>query len=453
MEINLNVSERFQNFINDWDYETQLSIGGYGSGKSYSIAQKIILKLIQEKRKCLVVRNVYETIKESCFDLFSEILDSMDMISEHVKKGKAIDKKVIKVLSPMEYRFPNGSRIIFKGLDKESKIKSINDVSIVWIEECSEIRYSAFMELLGRIRTPNISLHFILSCNPVGRECWVYQHFFVRIGNDGKETILCDEQELYKRKTMVCKLDDKQDVLYLHSTMDDSPFLPQAYRDRIEGLKHTDAALWLVARWGRFGANGWRVLPNFTVAKDCRAFKQAVYDCSAQFHFFGMDFGFEESFNALVACCVDDTNKILYVYDEVYINHVTDDVFVQREDVRKISQKAMRCDKVIVGDCEEPKTIQYYRKQGIPMRGSRKFAGSRLQYTRKMKRFTKIVCSPKCKNCIRELKDLTYKKDSKGNIIYDDFTIDPHTFSALWYGLDTYDVSDLKDYKTNSRKG
>ena len=77
----------------------------------------------------------------------------------------------------------------------------------------------------------------------------------------------------------------------------------------------------------------------------------------------------------------------------------------------------------------EPKTIQFYRQQGYNMYGAKKYPGSRLQNTKKMKRFKKIVCSPKCKNTIKELKDLTYKKDSKGNIIYDEFSIDPHTFN------------------------
>ena len=33
-----------------------------------------------------------------------------------------------------------------------------------------------------------------------------------------------------------------------------------------------------------------------------------------QIHFFGLDFGFEESYTALVSCCVDDAKKILYIY-------------------------------------------------------------------------------------------------------------------------------------------
>lgn len=62
------------------------------------------------------------------------------------------------------------------------------------------------------------------------------------------------------------------------------------------------------------------------------------------------------------------------------------------------------------------------------MYGCKKYVGSRLQNTKKIKRFNKIVCSPKCKNTIRELKYLTYAKDSKGNAIYDEFNIDAHTF-------------------------
>ena len=47
---------------------------------------------------------------------------------------------------------------------------------------------------------------------------------------------------------------------------------------------------------------------------------------------------------------------------------------------------------------------------------------------------------------------LTYKKDKQGNIIYDDFNIDPHTLSAIWYALDNVEVVDEK-HNYNSRKG
>lgn len=451
MDVNIEVSNRFASFLTDWEYEQYLLLGGYGSGKSYHIALKIILKLMEEKRTALVVRNVYDTIKESCFALFKEILSKADLLSDETSyRRKKTDGKVIAVQSPMEIRFPNGSRIIFKGMDNTEKIKSIHGVSIVWMEECSEIRYEAYTELLGRIREPNITLHFIMSCNPVGKENWVYNTFFVHTDDKGKEKVIQSAEELYRRRTLINK---KNGIYYHHSLPDDNPFLPQSYIKRLDSLKMTDKRLWVVARWGRFGASGTRVLPNFMVAKDPIQFRNKINSISSQYHFFGLDFGFEESYNALLSCCVDDKNKILYIYDEVYMNHITDDRFSQREDVRRVAERAGRCEKPICADSAEPKTIQFYRQQGFNMYGAKKYIGSRLQNTKKIKRFRKIVCSPKCKNTIKELKDLTYAKDSKGNAIYDEFNIDPHTFSALWYALDTYTVADIKDLKTNSKAG
>lgn len=433
MELNVNVSNRFSSFLTDWDYEQYLCLGGYGSGKSYNIALKIIIKLMQERRTALVVRRVRETIKESCFALFKEILENMDYMSDEIGRvNMKVIGKAVAIQSPLEIRFPNGSRIIFRGMDNTEKIKSIHGVSIVWIEECSEITFDAYNELLGRIREPKVSLHFILSCNPVGKENWIYNTFFVHTDEKGKEKVIQDPEEVYRRRTLI---NPRNGVYYHHSLPDDNPFLPLSYIKRLDGLKELDKQLWVVARWGRFGAAGTRVLPNFVVAKDAKQFKRTVNNIPAKFHFFGLDFGFEESYNALISCCVDDKNKILYIYDEIYMNHITDDRFSQREDVRRVAERAGRCNKPICADSAEPKTIQFYRQQGYNMYGARKYIGSRLQNTKKMKRFRKIVCSPKCRNTIRELKDLTYAKDSKGNAIYDEFNIDPHTFNISQLGV------------------
>ena len=43
MKVTKAVSPAFEDFLFDWDYERYLLIGGYGSGKSYHIAFKIIL--------------------------------------------------------------------------------------------------------------------------------------------------------------------------------------------------------------------------------------------------------------------------------------------------------------------------------------------------------------------------------------------------------------------------
>ena len=454
MKITKSVSPAFEDFLFNWDYERYLLIGGYGSGKSYQIAFKIILKLLEEKRKALVIREVFDTIQESCYDLLCEILDDMGLLTTDPAEFRRKKNKVLALKSPLKFRFPNGSQIIFKGMDKPEKVKSINGVSIVWLEECSEIKYEGYKELLGRIRTPNVSMHFILSCNPIGRDNWVYRHFFVSLSDDGEETIIMDENKFYDRKCIV-----KNGTYYHHSTPDDNPWLPWQYLKRLDELKNYDYPLYMVARWGRFGATGTRVLPQLRIAKDSKAFKNAVEKLGPENQYFGFDFGFEESYNAVISMSVDLEKGILYIWDEIYMNHVTDDVFAAQPEMQRLKMRienmnAQGYEKMIIADNEDPKAITYYRQNGFRIRACRnKFAGSRLSNTRKVKRFKKIFVSPKCKNTIRELKDLTYKKDPKVNVIYDQFNIDPHSFSAIWYGLDTVTVADIKERDFHSKAG
>ena len=92
----------------------------------------------------------------------------------------------------------------------------------------------------------------------------------------------------------------------------------------------------------------------------------------------------------------------------------------------------------------EPKTIQFYRQEGFYVKKCKKYIGSRLQNTKKLKRFKKIVCSPRCVNTIIELKDLVYAKDTKDEPIYDQFNIDAHTFK---------NTTRLGVYKTMEKTG
>ena len=85
-----------------------------------------------------MVREVYDTIRESCFDLFIEILEDIDMLEYNPNKKNS--SKVRYKISPMQLNFPNGSKVIFKGMDKPGKLKSINGLSIVWLEEASEVK-------------------------------------------------------------------------------------------------------------------------------------------------------------------------------------------------------------------------------------------------------------------------------------------------------------------------
>lgn len=412
------VNPRFRDFLFDWSQKFYFLVGGYGSSKSYHVALKLVLKLIQEKRTALVVREVYDTHRDSTFSLLEEIIIDL-----------GLDHRIRCVSSPMQVRFPNGSKIIFKGMDKPAKLKSINNISIVWIEECSEVKYDGFKELLGRLRHPNLQLHMILSTNPVSKGNWSYKHFFK---DDSNDFFLLDDAELYKERTII-----RNKTYYHHSTADDNLFLPISYIEQLEDLKTHDPDLYRIARKGHFGVNGKLVLPQFRVMKHEEVMK-SIRAIDRPVLKNGMDFGFVDSYNALVRMAIDHQKKILYIYWQYYKNDTTDDRTA--EDLKELKKV------LIKADSAEPKTIQFFRQQGFLMKAAKKFQGSRQQYTKKVKRFKEIICSDKCPDVIRELKDLTFAVDKDGNIIEDEFNIDPHTFSAIWYGLDDYEVSSLKGH-------
>ncbi|MEH7798986.1 PBSX family phage terminase large subunit [Bacillus safensis] len=412
------VNPHFRKFLFDWNQKFQFLVGGYGSSKSYHIALKLILKLLDEKRTALVIREVYDTHRDSTFSLFEEIVSDLGL--DHVIQCRT---------SPLMLKFHNGSRIIFKGLDKPAKLKSINNISIIWIEECSEVKYEGFKELLGRLRHPTFDLHMILSTNPVGQDNWTYRHFFK---DDQNNRFILDDERLYKERTIAIN-----DTYYHHSTAEDNLFLPVSYIKQLDELKEYDPDLYRIARKGHFGINGIRVLPQFEVQPH-EDVMLAISNINRPLLRAGMDFGFVDSYNAVVRLAVDHEKKYLYIYWEYYDRGKTDDVTV--EDLKEFVET-----KELIKADNEQKTIAYFRKMGYNMVAAHKFQGSRLQYTKKIKRFKKIICSDSCKNTIYELQPLTYKTDKRGNIIEDEFQIDPHTLSAIWYALDDYEVTDLKE--------
>lgn len=222
---------------------------------------------------------------------------------------------------------------------------------------------------------------------------------------------------------------------YHHSTVDDNYFVPADYIGQLDELQQHDPDLYRVARKGRFGINGRLVFPQFEVRTE-REITECIKGITNPIEKNGMDFGFVTSYNAVVRMMIDHDNKILYLYDEYYSRDKTDPEIAR--DIEK--WKGI----LIKADCAEPKAIRYYKQQGFRMKPCKKFQGSREVYTKKVKRFRSIVCSDRCQNIINELKELTFAVDKDGEIIEDEFNIDPHTLSAIWYGLDDYEVSDLK---------
>ena len=194
--------------------------GGGGSGKSVFAGRKVLERVTSEPgHRWLVVRKVARTLRESCFaQLIGQLSDHYAGVGYRVNK------------SDMKITFRNGSEIIFAGLDDVEKLKSIYDITGIWIEEASEILESDFNQLDIRLRTafPHY-LQIILSFNPVSITHWLKKRFF-----------------------------DKADPLArVHeSTYRDNRFATADQIRTLEGFRETDEYFYEVYTLGMWGVTG-----------------------------------------------------------------------------------------------------------------------------------------------------------------------------------------------------
>lgn len=177
MAINLNISKKVFNpvYMPILDNKSRylLLYGGAGSGKSVVIAQKIILRMLTEKNhRILVVRKVATTLRESVFALIKSTITKWKVSSLfNVPKGTG----------DMTITCTNGNQIIFTGLDDVEKLKSIADISSIWIEEASEVDQADFEQLNLRLRGHTDSYkQIMISFNPISAMHWLKGWFFDR---------------------------------------------------------------------------------------------------------------------------------------------------------------------------------------------------------------------------------------------------------------------------------
>ena len=194
--------------------------GGGGSGKSIFAGRKVLERVTSEPgHRWLVCRKVARTLRESCFEqLRGQIADFYPNAWARVNK------------SDMTITFGNGSKIIFAGLDDVEKLKSIYDITGIWIEEASELQERDFDQLDIRLRTDfPYYLQMILSFNPISITHWLKKRFFDRTDPRAR----------------------------LHeSTYRDNRFLTDEAIRTLEAFRDTDEYYYMVYCLGQWGVTG-----------------------------------------------------------------------------------------------------------------------------------------------------------------------------------------------------
>jgi len=206
--------------------------GGGGSGKSIFAGRKILERCVAENgHRFLVCRKVGKTIRNSCFtQLVGQIADYYPDVQTKINRGD------------MAIYFPETkSEILFSGLDDVEKLKSIYNITGIWIEEASELLESDFNQLDIRLRGETEHYkQIILSFNPISIVHWLKLRFF----------------------------DQTDERAYIHeTTYKDNRFLDEDAIRTLEAFKDTDEYYYDVYCLGNWGVTGKSVFDGRAISR------------------------------------------------------------------------------------------------------------------------------------------------------------------------------------------
>ncbi|MEE1248994.1 MAG: PBSX family phage terminase large subunit [Lachnospiraceae bacterium] len=349
--------------------------GSRGSKKSKTTALYYIVKMMQyAAANLLVVRRTGRTLKDSCYADLKWAIHRL-----------GVDAFFNCTVSPLEITYtPTGQKILFRGLDDGLKITSISvDKGVlcwVWIEEAYEITNESDFDKLDmsiRGEVPNgLWKQITFTFNPWSANSWLKARFF-----DNP-----DENTFIKTTTWQCNewLDDTDRQIFLNMKKNN----PRRYR--IEGEGEWGIAEGLIyekVEYRDFDVDEVRKIPGIKSS-------------------FSLDFGFTDP-NAFICAMVDQTEKIIYVFDEWYKTGVTNQIIANQ--IKAMGYGGQR----IICDSAEPKSIAELIDYGINAEPGRKGADSVNYGIQLLQNYT-FVISTKCPEFYKEISNYCWAKDKDG---------------------------------------
>lgn len=173
----------------------------------------------------LIVRKVGTTLRDSVFALMKETIKTFGLGSLC-----QVNKTDMTITLP-DFK----SEILFKSIDDPEKIKSIANITLMWIEESSELTQADFQQLDLRLRgNTKHAKQILISFNPIDINHWLKKVFF-----DGK----------------------KENTKIVHTTYKDNKFIDAAYTKTLEDLKIQDEYYYSVYALGAWGVLGKTIFP------------------------------------------------------------------------------------------------------------------------------------------------------------------------------------------------
>lgn len=373
--------------------------GGRGSTKSSCISIEIVLGIIKDpKANALVLRKVAAYLHDSVYEQLCWAIEAL-----------GVEKFWHKNKSPLQLTYvPTGQKILFRGADEPTKIKSTKVskgyIKYIWYEETDGF---AGME---EIRSINQSLM------RGGEKFAIFYSF-----NPPKSIKSWVNQAVEQEKL-------RKDVLVHHSTYLAVPkeWLGEAFIIEAEHLKKVKPELYEHEYLGKATGTGGEIFNNVTLRKITEE-EILRFDKIRR----GLDWGYSYDPLAYIVGHIDTTRHRLYLFKEIYKVNIKNRVLAAK------IKGENTLNEVIIADSEDPRSIADMKDYGINIKGAKKGPGSIDFGMKWLIDLEEIIIDPeRCPNTAREFTGYELEKDKNGNFKSNYPDKDNHTIDATRYMLE-----------------
>lgn len=376
--------------------------GSRASKKSKTTALWFIVNMMKyPQANALVVRKTFRTLKDSCFTELKWAVHRLKVDAWWEFKESSLEAT---------YK-PTGQKIYFRGLDDPLKVTSITvEVGVLcwaWLEEAYEVMNEDDFNILdesirgGVPEGSGLFKQWTITFNPWNEHHWLKKRFFDRP----------DDETLALTTNYMC-----------------NEWLDAADIKVFEDMKKRNPRRYAVAGLGGWGIVDGLVYENWKEqAFDIDEIRSRPGIISA----FGLDFGYTNDPSTLFCGLLDQKEKRLFVFDEMYEKGLSNKRIA--DNIKDMGYGKER----ITADSAEPKSIDELKSLGLRVKGAMKGKDSiknGIQWIQDLE----IIIHPRCVNFITEISNYTWDKDKFGtmlNVPIDDFN---HLMDAMRYALEKY---------------
>ncbi len=370
--------------------------GGRGGLKSSFVAFKIVelIKNNPQMHAC-ITRQVAGTLKDSVYANMKWAINELGLMEEFECKVSPLEIKYIKT----------GQTIYFRGLDDETKLKSIKPefgyIGILWKEEKDQMKGDAQERSVNQsvLRGGDESYDFSSYNPPKSKSNWVNR---IKLMPNPKRVIHHSSYLEAPAEWLGQKFID--DAAHLKEIN------PEAYEHEYLGVPNGD------------GGNVFEYLEIRDITDEEISHMDRI--------FAGVDYGWYPDAFCYLRTYYDSAREKIYLIDELYVNKWSNSKTADWIKKKGYDDYTMICDSA------EPKSVNDFRDAGLPARGAIKGPGS-IEYGFKFLQTKTIVIDPKrTPNAYKEITEYEYDRDKEGNVISGYPDGNDHAISALRYAYE-----------------